>query len=102
MPKCKSDEVIAYIAENFGKRLQTAKAIEECSEASTELARALLADLNGEEPNKEAIAEELADAQIMIEQMIYLYDIGGKVDKSRTYKLIRTLGLMEGENAGKR
>ena len=58
--------------------------------------------MNGEEPNKEAIAEELADAQIMIEQMIYLYDIGGKVDKFRTYKLIRTLGLMEGENAGKR
>ena len=70
--------------DTFGMDLQTLVAIEELSELQKELCK----NRRGRE-NQTNIAEEIADVQIMIEQMMMLYDCEKMVDKFRRYKLSR-------------
>lgn len=68
----------------FGTDLQTLVAIEEMSELQKELCK----NRRGKE-NQTHIAEEIADVQIMLEQMMILYDCTEIVKKFRLYKLSR-------------
>lgn len=68
----------------FGADLQTLVAIEEMAELQKELCK----NRRGRE-NRAAIAEEIADVQIMLEQMMMLYDCANAVDEFRTEKLLR-------------
>lgn len=72
----------------FGKESQMKMAIEEMSELTKELCK----NFRGA-GNTDAIAEEIADVEIMLEQMIYIFECTDKVVEWKEYK-IRRLGQM--------
>lgn len=80
---------IAKIAEHYGIEHQKHKAIEELSELTRALARG----------DRENIVEELADVEIMLQQITYLMDIRPhEVNDVATRKIDRQLKRMEREN----
>lgn len=85
------DNAICQAAlETFGKELQVTMAIEEMSELTKELCK------NGRgQENTTHIAEEIADVQIMLQQLVILFDCKETVDKYRQYKLERLAGRIE-------
>jgi phosphoribosyl-ATP pyrophosphohydrolase len=79
------------IAEHYGKDTQIKKTIEELAELIRALATGTQAD----------ISEEIADAEIMIYQLIYLMGNEEAVAQMRTHKIFRQLERMEKENSVK-
>ncbi len=73
--------MIQKIAEHFGLENQKVKTIEECSELITAIAKN---DINN-------IIEEIADVQIMLKQLVHLYNIGYDVEEMMEYKIKRTV-----------
>ena len=85
------DNVICQAAlETFGKELQVTMAIEEMSELTKELCK----NSRGQE-NTTHIAEEIADVEIMLQQMVMLFDCKETVDKYRRYNLERLAGRIK-------
>lgn len=85
------DNAICQAAlETFGKELQVTMAIEEMSELTKELCK----NSRGQE-NTTHIAEEIADVEIMLQQMVMLFDCAGQVETFRRYKLERLAGRIE-------
>lgn len=78
----------------FGAEAQTLMVFEEFSELQKELCK----HSRGKE-NRMEIAEEIADVQIMLEQMILLYDCADKVQRFREAKLIYLAEKVEEESA---
>ena len=77
-------EICRAALEAFGAGLQVMMAIEEMSELTKELCK------NGRgQENTTHIAEEIADVEIMICQMVMLFDCAGQVETFRRYKLER-------------
>ena len=68
----------------WGAEMQSVVAAEELSELQKELCKSV----RGED-NADAIAEEIADVQIMLEQMMLLHDCRDAVDEWRRRKLER-------------
>lgn len=84
------DEICRAALETFGEDSQVMIAIEEMSELTKELCK------NGRgQENTTHIAEEIADVQIMLRQMVMLFDCKGTVDKYRQYKLKRLAGRIK-------
>lgn len=78
------DEICRAALDAFGKSSQMQVAIEEMSELTKELCK------NGRgQENATHIAEEIADVEIMLRQMVMLFDCSFTVDKFRRYKLER-------------
>lgn len=78
------NEICRAALETFGKSSQVQVAIEEMSELTKELCK------NGRgQENTTHIAEEIADVEIMLRQMVILFDCKETVDKYRRYKLER-------------
>lgn len=78
------DEICRAALETFGKSSQMQVAIEEMSELTKELCK------NGRgQENATHIAEEIADVQIMLWQMVMLFNCAGQVETFRRYKLER-------------
>ena len=73
----------------YGGKNQKIVAIEEMAELQKELCK----NLRGEQ-NYSHLAEEIADVQIMLEQMIMLYDCRADVVRWRREKLERLKELM--------
>lgn len=71
----------------FGRDSQVMVAIEEMSELTKELCK----NSKGQE-NTTHIAEEIADVEIMLQQMKMLFDCAGQVETFRWYKLERLAG----------
>lgn len=84
------DKICRAALEAFGERAQMTMAIEEMSELAKELCKRC----RGRD-NVEAIAEEVADVQIMLQQMVMLFDCAGQVETFRRYKLERLAGRIE-------
>ena len=85
------DNAICQAAlETFGKELQVTMAIEEMIELTKELCK----NSRGQE-NTTHIAEEIADVQIMLQQMVMLFDCAGQVETFCRYKLERLVGRIE-------
>lgn len=81
-PQC--DEICRAALETFGKSSQMQVAIEEMSELTKELCK------NGRgQENTTHIAEEIADVEIMLRQMVMLFDCAGQVETFHRYKLER-------------
>lgn len=78
------DEICRAALEAFGAEAQMVMAIEEMSELTKELCK----HRRGRD-NVEAIAEEIADVEIMLCQMVMLFDCAGQVETFRRYKLER-------------
>lgn len=91
------DARIKTIAEHYGFETQSEKAIEELAELIVAIKHLKRRDKNaaGHLAN---YVEELADAKIMIDQLIYLNDKGApvdmKVDQEIEHKIQRTLDRM--------
>ena len=88
------DERIKTIADHYGIKKQLRQLAEECSELAVE------ASHSARKGTTVKIIEEIADVQIMIEQIIYL----AKIDKCDiedciNYKLDRQMKRMEKEEA---
>lgn len=87
--------MIEAIRQN-GYKMQTMVAIEEMSELTKELVKFMRG-----EHNTDAIAEEIADVEIMIRQMKIIYDIKDEdVEKYRVMKLDRLKNKLEGRDNG--
>lgn len=67
-------QVYAQAIDTFGASVQMVVAIEELSEIQKEICKALRGQVN-----LPHLAEEIADATIMLEQIRMLYDINGEV-----------------------
>lgn len=78
------DEICRAALEVFGAEAQMVMAIEEMSELTKELCK----HRRGRD-NVEAIAEEIADVEIMLCQMKMLFDCAGHVETFHRYKLER-------------
>ena len=87
--------MIEAIRQN-GYKMQTMVAIEEMAELTKELVKFMRG-----EHNTDAIAEEIADVEIMIRQMKIIYDIKDEdVEKYRVMKLDRLKNKLEGRDNG--
>jgi hypothetical protein len=80
------------IANHYGKDSQVLIAIEEMSELTKELCKYFR-----RYDRKNEIIEEIADAEIMIEQLKCLFDIHTEVSNEIDYKLERQIRRMEQE-----
>ena len=90
-----NDERIKTIADHYGIKKQLRQLAEECSELAVE------ASHSARKGTTVKIIEEIADVQIMIEQIIYL----AKIDKCDiedciNYKLDRQMKRIKEENNG--
>ena len=68
----------------YGKQSQLVMAMEEMSELTKELSK----NLRGAD-NAKALAEEIADVEIMLEQLKLMFNIRDEVTQQRTVKLQR-------------
>jgi NTP pyrophosphatase (non-canonical NTP hydrolase) len=88
-----SKDIISAAIQTFGERNQTVVAIEELSELQKELCKLL----RGNCDNDEHIAEEVADVQIMLAQLVEMLDIKDMVQQYRQFKLRRLQSRIEAE-----
>ncbi len=77
-------EIYKAALDTWGAVSQTVMVFEEMSELQKELCK----NLRGRD-NRDAIAEEIADVQIMLEQMMLLHNCEPQVQEWRTKKLER-------------
>lgn len=84
--------------QTWGAQAQTLMFFEEMAELQKELCK----NARGKD-NRAEIAGEIADVQIMLEQMMMLHDCADEVQKAREYKLGRLAGRLgvEGRQCGK-
>lgn len=80
----KTNELYRRAIETYGVRNQWAVAVEELSELQKEVCKMLRGD-----GNMAHLAEEIADAKIMIEQLILIFDVKEMVEECRRQKLDR-------------
>jgi len=88
--KMQEPSIAVKACESFDNKQQIIKAIEEMAELSKELAKEL--NDNGNEDN---IREEIADVLIMMEQMVFLFDVKNEIAKWRENKLFKLAKLIE-------
>lgn len=86
-------EIYKAAIDKYGANQQMMMCIEEMSELTKELCK----NMRGKK-NKENIAEEIADVQIMLEQMKLLHDCGTAVCFYHDEKLQRLQKRIEHEN----
>lgn len=77
-------DILERAIETYGKDSQENVAIEEMSELTKEICK----NKRGED-NRLRIAEEVADVQIMLEQLILIHNIGELVSLMKVKKLKR-------------
>lgn len=81
-------EMKKYIFAEYGEKMQKLKLCEECAEL-------IQAVLKG---NTVHIAEEMADVQILIDQLRMGLDLGTLVDEFTDQKLMRQIGRLKASN----
>lgn len=86
----KNREILENALTTFGAEAQILMVMEEMAELQKELCK----NLRGKD-NVANIAEEIADVQIMLEQMTLLYDCEHAVQANREYKLMRLESRIE-------
>lgn len=80
----KRNELYEKAVEKYGLQAQSLIAIEEM----TELSKVILKGFRNE-INKEELTDEIADVEIMLEQLKQFHEIGNKVRDRKRYKKIR-------------
>ena len=89
-----SRDIVTKIVRHFGSYWQISKAVEEL----LELAEVLIKDVNKAELDKDHLYEEIADVEIMIEQLKYIYKIDPEgLNQEIDRKIERTLQRIEDE-----
>ncbi len=85
-----SDEILKLAISTYGAEPQIIMVMEEMSELQKELCKSL----RGKDTRK-AIAEEIADVQIMLEQMLILFDCKELCEDEKAFKLRRLAERIE-------
>ncbi len=88
-------KAIKKIADHYGINAQVIQAVEELAELTLELLNIRKYGVNYE--RRESLAEELADAEIMIDQIKHLYRLTPKVKEYRAAKIERQLARIAKE-----
>ena len=83
--KYTSKEICEQTVKNWGRDSQLMMLLEEMSELQKEV----LKNMNRNKDNIKEIAEETADVLIMLERLIYIYDIEKQVDDQAAFKVNR-------------
>lgn len=81
------DEICRAALETFGEAAQITMIFEEMAELQDVLCKFLRGRVD--EDTHTHIAEEIADVEIMLQQMVMLFDCAGQVETFRRYKLER-------------
>ena len=76
------NDVYAKALKKWGAEMQATVAIEEMSEVIKEITKAMRGELN-----REHLAEEIADATIMLEQLRQMFNINDSVESWMDYKI---------------
>ena len=76
------NDVYAKALKKWGVEMQATVAIEEMSEVIKEITKAMRGELN-----REHLAEEIADATIMLEQLRQMFNINDSVESWMDYKI---------------
>lgn len=84
--KCSRSEVLHYIADHYGKQAQAMQTIQELGELIIELSK-----LDTKRCDLNHLAEEIADAEIMLMQMKYLCNLNELTDTYKDMKISRQL-----------
>ena len=90
-------QIYIQAVEHFGVDGQLVKAVEELNECSQQLCKVLL-----DQGDRRNLAEEVADATIMLEQVRVALDINEDVHKQMDYKLLRLLDRIREEQKEQR
>ena len=91
-------QVMIDVIKRNGYKMQTMVAIEEMSELTKELVKFMRG-----EANTDAIAEEIADVEIMLHQLKIIYGIKDEdIEKYKIIKLNRLKERMEGKDNGRK
>lgn len=90
--KTRENEILLSALTKFGDHAQTVLVFEEMSELAKELCK----NMRGKD-NRDAIAEEIADVRIMLDQMEILHDCAASVSRWRESKLHRLSLRLEDE-----
>ena len=86
-------KILGGAISSYGSEIQRVIAIEELSELQKELCKSLRG-----QTDRQHIAEEIADVQIMLEQMMLLHDCRDDVDEWRRRMLEQMMILYELHN----
>lgn len=86
------DDIYKKAIETYGKEVQIIVAIEEMSELQKELCKYFRVNINTH------IAEEIADVEIMMEQIKMIFDIEKEVIREKAFKISRLEKRLEGVN----
>ena len=87
MPK----EICEMALKRFGKERQMWQLIEEFSELEKEIAK----EVNGRREDLKGLAEEAADVLIMMDQLLYIYNIYDEVKEQAAFKVNRLKTYLE-------
>lgn len=87
------DDVLKNAIHTFGRKTQALVAVEEMAELQKEV----LKNINRNEPNEIKIAEEIADVEIMLEQLKLIYGCEKNVENIKGYKLEKLRCKLEEE-----
>lgn len=82
---------------HYGEHMQMVVAMEEMSELQKELAKAIRG-----KPNRKAIAEEIADVEIMLEQIKIMFKSDCAVKLWKIQKIERLNNRMEADSNGEK
>lgn len=90
-----NEKILKMIIEKYGKNKQVGQAIEEMAELTIELNK----NINRNKNNETEIILEIADVQIMLAQLVLIYDIDPeKLQGAVEYKLLRQKERMENDD----
>jgi len=86
--------------ETYGEKAQIDKALEEMSELTKALLKLRYAKPTGVEADilRDAVSEEMADVEIMLEQLHMIYQNDNKVNEYRQKKIERLERRLNGNN----
>jgi len=90
----KKSQLYFYALDSWGKELQVNMFFEETAELQLLLAR----DLRGRVVKKSAIAEEIADVRLMLDQMAFIYSVEDEADTCFNDKLHRLAKRLDKED----
>ena len=91
-------ELIQTIAKRYGKEKQVLQAVEEMAELQKELIK----NINRNKDNKKEIILEIADVEIMLMQLVDIYNIEpNKLIGAIEYKLLRQKERIENDSKTK-
>lgn len=88
------EEILHGVQAEYGQSYEMVVAIEELSELTKELCK----EMRGQ-GDKEAIAEEMADVEIVLAQLKMIYHNAGRVEAWKKHKLLRLEQRLREERA---